>query len=59
MERRCPGHFPHYGQMSLLVEKKYSLSYPPHLHFPGEAQGSKIKSSIIPFYFENALEFEL
>lgn len=59
MERRCPGHFPHDGQMSLLVEKKCSLSYPPHLHFPGEAQGSKIKSSIIPFYFENALEFEL
>lgn len=53
-----PGHCPHRRQLSLLAEK-YRLSYPPHLPFPGEAQGNTIKSSTTPFYIENALEFEL
>lgn len=46
-------------QMSLLAGKKCSLPSPPHFPFPGKAQGNKIKSSIITFYIENALEFEL
>lgn len=54
-----PWAFPHQQQMSLVGGKKCSLSSPPHLPFPGKAQGNKIKSSITIFYIENALEFEL
>lgn len=63
-ERQCPGCPPSPAppspqrQMSLLVEK-CSLPYPPHFRFLGEVQGNKMKSSIIPFSIENALEFEL
>lgn len=57
VERRCPGHSPHQQQMSLLAEESVSPTLP--LTFPGEARGNIIKSSMTPFYIENALELEL
>lgn len=43
--------------MSLLAEESVSPTLP--LTFPGEARGNTIKSSMTPFYIENALELEL
>lgn len=43
--------------MSLLAEESVSPTLP--LTFPGEARGDTIKSSMAPFYIENALELEL